>query len=385
MPRPPSPSARRCRLRADRLRAAAALALLSARAGARWRSTASRIRLLIASGCARCLSGRRFYLLQRRGLFASCCALRALRRQARLVAADRAAPKRSISAVEDTYRARPGARRSFALSLVGWLVGTGRGVSGSAVARLARRLARRAAAREPGAGDPRRGVCHSGRARRAGGRLSAARAAGGIARPMRRWRCRWRSARANFCWDCRACLPASCRRALRRGQGAALGTGRDGIRAARLSRPVYNYTLRLSPPAPGSACAPSFSRPGAACVCSSRRTAAAQVPAAFRRHEPARAPSAAAEERRRERGRPGARVHARDSSRRSSLRTGTGPPHPEIVLNPRFELGSVLHGAHGRRALTRGGDVLLMDADVLYDERIMRGAGRRRGARSTAC
>jgi choline kinase len=47
-------------------------------------------------------------------------------------------------------------------------------------------------------------------------------------------------------------------------------------------------------------------------------------------------------------------------------------PRPQIVLNPRFELGSVLtvHTAAG--AMTRGGDVLLMDADVLYDERIMR-------------
>jgi choline kinase len=46
-------------------------------------------------------------------------------------------------------------------------------------------------------------------------------------------------------------------------------------------------------------------------------------------------------------------------------------PRPEIVLNERFELGSVLtvHTAAG--ALTRGGSVLLMDADVLYDERIM--------------
>jgi choline kinase len=46
-------------------------------------------------------------------------------------------------------------------------------------------------------------------------------------------------------------------------------------------------------------------------------------------------------------------------------------PRPEIVLNERFALGSVLtvHTAAG--ALTRGGSVLLMDADVLYDERIM--------------
>lgn len=43
----------------------------------------------------------------------------------------------------------------------------------------------------------------------------------------------------------------------------------------------------------------------------------------------------------------------------------------EIVLNPQYELGSMLtvHCAAG--PLTRGGDVLLMDADVLYHERIM--------------
>jgi choline kinase len=45
-------------------------------------------------------------------------------------------------------------------------------------------------------------------------------------------------------------------------------------------------------------------------------------------------------------------------------------PRPEIVLNPRFELGSVLTVQTAAEALTRGGDVLLMDADVLYDERI---------------
>ena len=36
----------------------------------------------------------------------------------------------------------------------------------------------------------------------------------------------------------------------------------------------------------------------------------------------------------------------------------------------RFELGSVLTVHTVADALTRGGDVLLMDADVLYDERI---------------
>jgi choline kinase len=45
---------------------------------------------------------------------------------------------------------------------------------------------------------------------------------------------------------------------------------------------------------------------------------------------------------------------------------------PEIVLNLNFELGSVLTLHTVAQALTRGGDVLLMDADVLYDERILR-------------
>jgi choline kinase len=47
-------------------------------------------------------------------------------------------------------------------------------------------------------------------------------------------------------------------------------------------------------------------------------------------------------------------------------------PLPEIVLNVNFELGSVLTVHTVAEALTRGGDVLLMDADVLYDERILR-------------
>jgi choline kinase len=46
-------------------------------------------------------------------------------------------------------------------------------------------------------------------------------------------------------------------------------------------------------------------------------------------------------------------------------------PRPEIVLNPRFDLGSVLTVHTVAEAMGRGGDVLLMDADVLYDERIM--------------
>ncbi len=47
-------------------------------------------------------------------------------------------------------------------------------------------------------------------------------------------------------------------------------------------------------------------------------------------------------------------------------------PRPEIVLNMNFELGSVLTVHTVADAMTRGGDILLMDADVLYDERILR-------------
>jgi choline kinase len=46
-------------------------------------------------------------------------------------------------------------------------------------------------------------------------------------------------------------------------------------------------------------------------------------------------------------------------------------PRPEIVLNDRYELGSVLTVHTVADAMTRGGDVLLMDADVLYHEGIM--------------
>ena len=53
-------------------------------------------------------------------------------------------------------------------------------------------------------------------------------------------------------------------------------------------------------------------------------------------------------------------------------------PRPEIILNGRFDLGSVLTVHTVADAMTRGGEVLLMDADVLYDARIMRAlvAGR---------
>ena len=54
-------------------------------------------------------------------------------------------------------------------------------------------------------------------------------------------------------------------------------------------------------------------------------------------------------------------------------------PRPEMVLNPGFELGSVLTVHTVAEAMTRGGDVLLMDADVLYHDRIMEAltAGRK--------
>jgi choline kinase len=47
------------------------------------------------------------------------------------------------------------------------------------------------------------------------------------------------------------------------------------------------------------------------------------------------------------------------------------PHEVETVLNTRYDLGSVLTVHTVAEALTRGGDVLLMDADVLYDERIL--------------
>ena len=76
-------------------------------------------------------------------------------------------------------------------------------------------------------------------------------------------------------------------------------------------------------------------------------------------------------EERRDRGsRPGAWVSPSSWSRPNSIGCDW-QPRPEIVLNQRFELGSVLTVHTVADAMTRGGDVLLMDADVLYDERIM--------------
>jgi choline kinase len=46
-------------------------------------------------------------------------------------------------------------------------------------------------------------------------------------------------------------------------------------------------------------------------------------------------------------------------------------PRPELVINMQFELGSVLTVHTVGHAMTGGGDILLMDADVLYDERIL--------------
>ena len=45
-------------------------------------------------------------------------------------------------------------------------------------------------------------------------------------------------------------------------------------------------------------------------------------------------------------------------------------PRPSIVLNDRFELGIMLTVHTLAESMTRGGSVLLMDADVLYDHRI---------------
>lgn len=46
-------------------------------------------------------------------------------------------------------------------------------------------------------------------------------------------------------------------------------------------------------------------------------------------------------------------------------------PRPRLVRNERYELGSVLSTHCVADALTAGGDVLLMDADVLYDRRML--------------
>ena len=47
-------------------------------------------------------------------------------------------------------------------------------------------------------------------------------------------------------------------------------------------------------------------------------------------------------------------------------------PRPTIVLNEGYELGSMLTVHCVAEALTLGGEILLMDADVLYDQRVVR-------------
>jgi choline kinase len=47
-------------------------------------------------------------------------------------------------------------------------------------------------------------------------------------------------------------------------------------------------------------------------------------------------------------------------------------PAPEIVINPAFDLGSVLTVHTAAEPLGRGGEVLLMDADVLYHGQILK-------------
>lgn len=47
-------------------------------------------------------------------------------------------------------------------------------------------------------------------------------------------------------------------------------------------------------------------------------------------------------------------------------------PAPEIVINPGFELGSVLTVHTAAQPLARGGEVLLMDADVLFHGQILK-------------
>lgn len=46
-------------------------------------------------------------------------------------------------------------------------------------------------------------------------------------------------------------------------------------------------------------------------------------------------------------------------------------PRPTLILNAQYRLGSVVSVAMAESALCAGGDVLLMDADVLYDARML--------------
>jgi choline kinase len=59
-------------------------------------------------------------------------------------------------------------------------------------------------------------------------------------------------------------------------------------------------------------------------------------------------------------------VGYREEEVRAELEATRADPRPTTVTNPRFERGSVVSLWTVREALAAGGDVLLMDADVLY-------------------
>ncbi len=46
-------------------------------------------------------------------------------------------------------------------------------------------------------------------------------------------------------------------------------------------------------------------------------------------------------------------------------------PRINVVFNPEYELGSIVSLFHGLKLATAGEDILLMDGDVLYDEKIL--------------
>lgn len=64
-------------------------------------------------------------------------------------------------------------------------------------------------------------------------------------------------------------------------------------------------------------------------------------------------------------------VGYREGDVRAELDVAGCQPRPTTVTNPHFERGSVVSLWTVRDALRAGGDVLLMDADVLYDEAIL--------------
>src|SRR5262245_58528839 len=72
-------------------------------------------------------------------------------------------------------------------------------------------------------------------------------------------------------------------------------------------------------------------------------------------------------------------VGYREDEVRTELAALAGAARATAVTNPRFERGSVVSLWTAREALAAGGDVLLMDADVLYDSailaRLVEGAG----------